>query len=374
MNEANHLVDVFPISKAAFGFAPDWFQTYVPRLVQPAYLLMTLLLVMSVGIMALKRFDDADLEKKLWNLPIIITIVAIWPSLILGLKNLIDSFNSFLIFDIFRMPWNGFGFPSMGSITNIFGWSAESLARLLPNVSYWIIYAFYMVFLFFFAVLGPFVIAKGILFDEIEAFLEVLKKITILFLWQTTLVILVAFILPEIVSGEPFPTKANTYFLSLILGVMILFVPSMTEKFGNHLGSSFVPPGFKFGAAMLGINAFTRTFSAVGLPITPHRWSTITHYAMAAQHSRERSRHQREALEMESERSDLEQRLQDYQQESPEYAEDSGDEIYDQTVSSRDLEDHELDKTDDSLLELSKRAKKELEHIEDKMNEDQDQS
>ncbi len=269
---AQRTVDVFPINTSAFAFQAGWFEHYSPKLIYPAYMLMVLLLVISVGIMVLRRFEGAELEKKLWNIPIIVTVVAFWPFLVLGLKDLVDMFNTFLVREVFQIPWVGFGFPEMGSVRSFMGWSAEAVARLLPNLAYWVVYAFYLIFFFFFAALGPFVLAKGILFDEVDAFLEIVKEMTGLLLWQTTLVILVAFIMPEIVSGRPLPPnpQANFYFLSLVLGIMIFFVPSITRKFGNHLGSSFLPPGTTWIGTMLGISALGRmtTKSLYGLGLT----------------------------------------------------------------------------------------------------------
>lgn len=323
MNSGNpQLVDVFPISTSAFGLRSDWFETFAPKLVQPAYLLMALLLVISIGIMVLRRFQDADLEKKVWNIPVIVTVVGFWPLLVLGLKDLIDNLDTFLARDVFQIPWQGFGFPDVGSVTNIVGWSAEGLARLLPNFSYWIIYAFFMVFFFFFAVLGPFVLAKGILFDEIEAFLELLKEVTILFLWQTTVVILVALIMPDIVSGNPFPhnPQSNFYFLSLILGVMILFVPSMTRKFGNHLGSSFFPAGFRWGGALLGLSAIGQ-IGSMGLAVGGMRsmlgpkWEIWKYRALGVDEFQRRTRRARYIDDLKYEEQANERELHHYQHE-----------------------------------------------------------
>lgn len=262
----SELVDVFPITTHAFGLRPDWFNYFIPKLIHPAYLLMILLLVIAVGIMILKRFEESDLVKKLWNIPVIIVIVSFWPILVLGLKELVDVFNTFLVFEVFQIAWEGFGFPDVGSVKNFIGWSAEGLARLLPNLAYWVMYAFYLTFFFFFAVLGPLVLAKGILYDEIQAFLDLVREITVLFLWQTTVIILVAFIMPDIVSGRPFPPNpsSNYYFLSLILGIMIFFTASITRKFGNHLGSALFPQIFKWGGAMIGLTTLAR-FSSAGI-------------------------------------------------------------------------------------------------------------
>lgn len=242
---SSNIIDVFPISASAFGMPTGWFENFAVKMIRPSYLVMILFLVLSVGIMVLKRFENSNLERKLWNIPVIIVLIGVWPSLVHGIKDLIDIFNTFLIRDIFHVQWNSFGFPSLGTVNNILGWSADSLARLLPNLAFWIIYAFYFLFFFFFAVLGPFVLAKGVLFDEIEVLLELIAEITLLFLWQTTVVILVCVVLPEIVSGDSITSYSggNVYFRSFILGIIMFFVPSITRKFGNHLGTSMFTPG-----------------------------------------------------------------------------------------------------------------------------------
>lgn len=311
-------VDVFPVDTNVFGLRSNWFEIFVPKLIQPTYLLMILMLVISIGIMTLKRFENVNLVKKLWNLPIIITLVVIWPFLILGLKDLIDTFNSFLVYDIFHIQWKGFGFPKLDSITHIIAWSAEGIARVLPDISYWIIYSFYLVYFFFFSVMGPFILAKGILYDEIGAFLEILKELTLLFLWQTTLIIIVAFIMPEIVSGQPFPPHpaANLYFLSLILGIMILFVPSITRKFANHLGSSLYPPGFRWMGQMLGLGAIGKVSSlgltSLGASLSPHKWELWKHRILTAEEFKKRYKHQHEIIDLEEKNTNLEQNLLEY--------------------------------------------------------------
>lgn len=150
----------------------DWFESYSNQFIQPAYFFMALLIVVWVGLLALRRFEDAHFERKIWGVPVIVVAIFVWPSIVLGIKSMVDTFNTFLLSRIFHIPWHGFGFPGSWIPANILGWSAEALARLLPNLSYWLIYSFYMIFMFFYSILGPFIIAKGILSDEIEAFLS----------------------------------------------------------------------------------------------------------------------------------------------------------------------------------------------------------
>jgi len=250
-------VNVFPVRATAFSLPPGWFERVVVQFSEPASLLITLTLIASIGILALRRFEDARMEEKVWNFAVIVIAIIFWPVFVLSLKNLIDTFNTYLVVDVFGISWRGFGFPSLDSPSRIFGWSAETVARFIPNLAYWVLYAFFMVQFFLLAVLGPFVLTKGILFNEVEALFEVTRELVILFLWQTTIIVLVAFILPAIVSGEPFPNHpdSNYYFLSLVLGISMLFVPPITRKFGNHLGSSIFPSEAGWGMAFLGLTA-----------------------------------------------------------------------------------------------------------------------
>lgn len=317
MNQDPSLVNVFPISTSAFGLRSNWFELFSPKLIQPAFLVMVLFLVISIGIMAMKRFEDPALVKKLWNFPIIIIAATFWPFIVRSLKDLIDTFNTFLVRDVFQIPWEGFGYPEVGSISNVFGWSAEALARFMPNLAYWVMYAFFIIFFFFYAVLGPLVIAKGILYDEIDSFLELIKELTVLLLWQTTVVILVAFLLPDIVSGRSFPAnpESNFYFLSLILGVLIFFTATITRKFANHLGSTIFTSGFRWGGAMLGIYAFSRlgglTAAVVGIkpPIIREPYVTIARRTLKIDEFTGRARQGKKIENLEMEKEDLETEL-----------------------------------------------------------------
>lgn len=346
MNHGN--VVVFPISGSAFGLHADWFHAYSTSLIQPAILLVTMLLIISVAVLALKRFEHADFDKKVWSIPVLMTLILFWPALVISLKDLSDTFNTFLVVDVFKIPWVGFGFPDIAAGTNIMSWPSEGLARLLPNIAYWVIYAFFLVFFFFDAVLGPLVLAKGVLFDEIATFLELVVDYINLLLWQTTLVILVALIMPDIVSGKPFPPRPqdNYYLLSLILGVLIFFVPTLTRKFGSQVGSAFVPLGFRWSGAMLGITAFSRLgalgLSGAGLAVQggePFRFAAQK--VLKAEEFRTRYSRRKENRDLEQEVRSLEEKLH---------------EDYENEMEAREM----MSEPNTSLIELSKKAKREM--------------
>lgn len=266
------VISVFPLSGSVLGMRADWLTSLVPRLIHPAYLLMAFMLVLWVLFATLKRFEGVDFDKKAWNIPVVVTSIVFWPTIVIGLKLLVDTFNTFLVKEVFKIPWQGFGFPQIKSVPNLLSFPAEALARFLPNLAYWIVYTFFVIFFFFYATLGPLVMAKGILADEIETIMDLVKEVVVLLLWQTTFVIFVAFIMPEIVSGRHLPQNppTNYYFMSFVLAIMIFFIPTVTRKFTQHIQGTFVPLGFRWGGAMLGIAAVGRassaTLSAAGVP------------------------------------------------------------------------------------------------------------
>ena len=301
----SNYVDVFPIQSGTFGLSPDWLTTYAAKFAGPTHLIMGLLLIISVGLMALRRFEDVNFERKLWGVPILLLAVFAWPSIVLSIKSVVDTFNEFLCVSVFHLKWEGFGFAKPAGFS--IGWSVTALAKLLPNLAYWIIYSFYTIFVFFYGALGTFIVAKGILRDEIEGLLELVGEITILFLWQTTLVILVAFVMPEIVSAEP-PDHARAiyYFRALILGIMIFFVPSLTNKLVRSVSQSFVPMGFRWGGAFLGLTLFSRASGGLmnmaglsaGHGVIPHG---VVHGAVEAEEFAARYRHREHARHLEHE-------------------------------------------------------------------------
>ena len=320
------LISVFPLTTTALAIRTDWFQAFSTRFVHPAFLLMIMFIVIAIGIATLRRFEGIDFDKKLWNIPIFLTIVLFWPAFVLGAKTLVDAFNTFLIKDVFAISWVGFGFPRVESIGDLVTLPVEGFTRLLPNIAYWLIYVFFLIYFFFYTVLGPLVLARGILADEMDAFIELAKEVLLILLWQSTLVILVAFLMPDIVSGKPLPAKPETnfYFLSLILGVMIFFVPPLTRKFTTHIESSFVPLGFKRGGTMLGLIAAGRTagIGLSGLGVSDYTITNLRRFSesvIRADEFRSRYANRKRMEDLAEDRDALERRVhEDYERERAE--------------------------------------------------------
>ena len=65
-------IKIFPLDSGMLGMRADWFELVSSKLIDPAYLLLVLFLIIFVGVAVLKRFEEVNLTKKLWNIPIII--------------------------------------------------------------------------------------------------------------------------------------------------------------------------------------------------------------------------------------------------------------------------------------------------------------
>lgn len=346
MPNDNGVISVFPLSGSVLGMRADWLTSLVPRLIHPSYILMAFMLVLWVLFATLKRFEGADFDKKAWNVPVVVTSVVFWPTIVIGLKVLIDTFNTFLVNEVFKIPWHGFGFPRIDSVPGLLSFPAEALARFLPNLAYWIVYTFFVIFFFFYATLGPLVMAKGILADEIETIMDLLQEVVVLLLWQTTFVIFVAFVMPDIVSGRHLPANppTNFYFMSFVLAIMIFFVPSVTRKFTQHIQGTFVPLGFRWGGAMLGIAAVGRagsaTLAAAGVPAESGEiFAFLKNRLSKVEEFRTRFKSRLDVQERDRERAELESKLRHDSEE----------------------EEKAREKVKESPLDLFKRAKKEAE-------------
>ncbi len=335
------VIEIFPLSGESFLMRPNWFVSYSSILKTPAFYLVELFLVIAVGIMILQRFEDAEFVKKLWNIPIVLIAINFWPDLVLGIKGLVDYFNTFLIEQVFtHMEYVGFSFPEwayseeFSSKAKNFGdknlldrakvifdlkfWGETigntiiSIAHFVSRLSYWILYAFFFIFFFSYAVLGPLVLAKGVLFDGVSAFLELMKELIILFLWQTMTVIILGLLLPEMVAGTNanIGSEANFLFRSFVFALFLFFVPSMTRKFGNHLGSSFIPAGTALAATYLGMGSIGAIGASTGAKLGRIIGSEkVRHAVMTAEHWMGEYTEKRKLRQIEEKKNEIEHRL-----------------------------------------------------------------
>jgi hypothetical protein len=273
------MIEVFPLN--------DYFLHVSEKLVPVATPLLILFFMMSIGIFALRAFEGMQLESKVFHFVVSAILIGMWPQLLMGLKTLVDGLNTILIQSIFGMDWkDGVGASLSEQLASNFDFGADFWNYHLRVIHFFlmlgviasrqIIYWLFVVFFFFYAALGPLVIARGVFADELGVFLELIKEITVLLLWQATYVAVVGLVDKSIGSPESFVHSRDSTFLEigrgLALIVLTLFVPALTRKFASDITAAPVLAGFRGGGIALGlatvVNA-TKTVSSLARAAIP---------------------------------------------------------------------------------------------------------
>ena len=254
------MIEVFEVNK--------YFESIASRFQSLAISLLIFFFIISIGIYALRQFENVNLEQKILYFVMSAFFIVAWPFLVVSLKQFVDIFDTLLIRDVFHMNWQhglgasistqfsqGFNFG-----TNILDYPLKLLNLILLVgliAAKKIIYLLFLVFFFFYSAMGPIVISRGVFSEEIDLFLELVKEFLVLLLWQTTYVILIGLIHKTAGSNIMlFGTDQNVFTqMAQIIAVivLILFTPAITKKFAASIGSSLFPRGFKWGGAAIGL-------------------------------------------------------------------------------------------------------------------------
>lgn len=188
------MIEVFPLIGVARELDAD--------LNRAAIYLLVLLFLFSIGLYALNRFEGFEAEGRINQLLVLGVFIGLWPQVMVGIKELVDAFNTFLIREVFQLEWSGF--EAIGGIiwekvqfdTRIgdllFGSIAKILAYALDLARLFLYYLFVLWF-FFYKLMGPFILARGVLSENLKVLKQLLSEVSILFLWQTTFIFLLGF-------------------------------------------------------------------------------------------------------------------------------------------------------------------------------------
>lgn len=188
------MIEVFPL----VGLAHD----LDAGLNQAAIYLLVLLFFVSLGLFALNRFEGFEVEGRINQLLILGTFIGLWPHVMSWIKELVDGFNTYLIRDVFSIEWSGF--ETIGGviwekvkfdtrITDLFFGSLAKVLAYALDVARLLLYYLFVLWFFFFKLMGPFILARGVLSDNLSVLKDLLSEVSILFLWQTTFVFLLGF-------------------------------------------------------------------------------------------------------------------------------------------------------------------------------------
>ncbi len=258
--------------------------------------LLGLLFLIFIAIYALRAFEGLDLQGKVWDFALCALFIGLWPIIVVELKSAVDGFNLYLVSEIFHgQTFNGLvpivnTFESLKSIiinwqdffgpNGFFGQAGQSLVLnivatlcgIAIGAAKIIIEVFYNAYFYFFVLLGPFVIARTIFSEHLEALLELLQEFLVVMLWPTTFLLIRGM---NSLAQQSNPLGANApevgmmgeiaFQLSMI--VMTLFVPSLTKKFCVHVGSSIISPLLRFAGIALGLTGAQGLASMAGRSI-----------------------------------------------------------------------------------------------------------
>lgn len=188
------MIEVFPL----IGMARELDQ----NINRAAIYLLVLLFFISIGLFALKRFEGFDAEGRINQFIVLGVFIGLWPQVMHGMKELVDAFNTFLIREVFALDWTGF--EAIGNLiwekvkfeTRITDILFSSLAKILAyglDLARLFLYYLFVLWFFFYKLMGPFILARGVLSDNLSVLKELLTEVCILLLWQTTFVFLLGF-------------------------------------------------------------------------------------------------------------------------------------------------------------------------------------
>jgi len=188
------VIEVFPL---------PYFASQIDGMLnEAAFYLLILLLLVSLGMFALQRLDGFHPESKINQVIVFTIFISLWPQVMMGMKEIVDVFNTFLIRQVFQIPWRGF--ESIGAVVwervefkewigdAVFNTLGKLLAYVL-DVARLLLYYLFVLWFFFYKLMGPLILARGVLSHDLSVLKDLLSEVSVLFLWQTTFVFLLGF-------------------------------------------------------------------------------------------------------------------------------------------------------------------------------------
>jgi len=268
------MIEVFPVVE---NFT-SWPIPFMPI----AIALLTAFFLIYMLVAALKMFEGVPIEKKVVHFIVIGILITLWPTLVIHIKLLVDSFNTFLIQRVFNMDWDqGIGISRTSQLAQAVDWGWDIhhwplkvlnavLAALLIAANTLIYWLFLLMF-FLYVALGPLIIARSIFGEELEGVVDLLREVTTLFLWQSTFVILVGFLDTGYAATSQFVEVGDSILMQagrgIALIVLILFVPLITRKIVGEVSSSIAPATSGGGAYGFALGALATHRPTLALPI-----------------------------------------------------------------------------------------------------------
>lgn len=173
------------------------------RLTQAGLGLLVICFLIALGFAALDRFENFALDSKVYNLFTITLFIGVWPAIVDGIGALVHLGNGALvqIFDLEEV--RHFSDASSYLVGLILserlpsGWVTTVLVKIVAFlflVGKFFLEWVYLLLLLGFKVLGPLILGRAILSQDLSVVKSLISEVTILQLWQTTFVLLIGFV------------------------------------------------------------------------------------------------------------------------------------------------------------------------------------
>ncbi len=173
------------------------------RLTQAGLSLLVICFLIALGFAALDRFENFALDSKVYNLITIALFIGAWPALVDGIGSLVHLGNGILI-SVFELEEVRHFSDASSYLVGLClserlpsGWVTTVLVKIvaflfLVGKSFleWV----YLLLLLGFKLLGPLILGRAILSQDLSVVKSLLSEVAILQLWQTTFVLLIGFV------------------------------------------------------------------------------------------------------------------------------------------------------------------------------------
>ncbi|PIR23413.1 MAG: hypothetical protein COV44_02920 [Deltaproteobacteria bacterium CG11_big_fil_rev_8_21_14_0_20_45_16] len=173
------------------------------RLTQAGISLLIICFLVALGFAALNRFENFAIDSKIYDLIVIALFIGAWPLLIDCIGSLVQFGNGILIRVFGLEEVRHFGDASSYLVGMCLsdrlpsGWVTTVLVKVVAFlflIGKFFLEWVYLLLLLGFKLLGPLILGRAILAQDLSVVKALLAEVTILQLWQTTFVLLIGFV------------------------------------------------------------------------------------------------------------------------------------------------------------------------------------
>jgi len=181
----------------------DLMGVFDERLTQAGLSVLVICFLIAVGFAATQNFENFSIDSKFHNLITIALFIGLWPSIVDGIGVLVQYLNGLLL-SVFELEEVRHFSDASSYLVGIClsdrlpsGWITTVLVKIVAFlflIGKFFLEWVYWLLLIGFKLLGPLILGRAILSQELSVVKNLISEVTILHLWQTTFVLLIGFV------------------------------------------------------------------------------------------------------------------------------------------------------------------------------------